>query len=177
MEEELIEASRRGNVDAFAGLIERYTPDVYAFIGSRAPHDLVADLAQETFLRAWRSIGGFRGACSFRFWLFRIAVNLTASELKRRGRVAPWSGDADHAEPTAQSASDELEAQAERHDLHSALTILPDADRELVQLLYRDQLSYEEIALATGMPLGTVKVRLFRARQRLRAHLEELWEG
>lgn len=177
MEDELIAQARRGDVDAFVVLIERYTPALYAFIGSRAPRDMVADLAQETFLRAWRSIAGFRGASSFRVWLYRIALNLNSSEQKRRRRVSPWSDDLAASTAVEAQASDALEAQAERHDLQRVLASLPAADRELVQFLYRDGLSYEEIGLLTGMPLGTLKVRLHRARQRLRTQLEELWEA
>lgn len=169
--------ARQGDADAYAALVKRYTPDLYAFLAARVPRPVVADLAQETWLNAWRAIGSFRGLCSFRTWLYRIGLNLASRELKRRKRAAPWSDELAHAEPAQALASERIETADEHQELQRLMASLPAIDCELIHLLYRDQLSYEEISHLMGMPLGTVKVRLHRARQRLRAQLEERWEA
>lgn len=174
MEEELLARSRRHDADAFARLVELHTPALYGFLRVRAPQELVADLAQEAFLRAWRAIPDFQATCSFRFWLYRIALNVTNTELRRRQRLSPWHDQM--AETTLEYPSERLEIQAEHQDLRTALEALAPPDQELLQFLYRDRLSYEEIGQLIGLPVATIKVRLHRARQRLKVRLESSWE-
>lgn len=177
-ETDLVGRSRRGDRQAFALLVEAHTDAVYAFVRRRiGDADQAADLTQECFLRAWRGIAGFRGDCAFRTWLYRIALRLVATELERRHRrralVRPTA--CDPPDPSLPGPGERLEAEAERADLATALAALPTEGRELLRLLYADGLSYEQISDLLALPLGTVKVRLHRYRQRLKEHLETLW--
>lgn len=177
-EAELVTRSRRGDRHAFSLLVEAHTAAVYAFLRRRMDSDdQAADLTQECFLRAWRSIAGFRGDCAFRTWLYRIALRLLASERQSRSRrpLPGPLGEIDPPDLTLPDPGERLEVEAERTDVEAALAALPPDDRELIRLLYADGLSYVQISQLLELPVGTVKVRLHRARQRLKEHLERLW--
>lgn len=177
MEADLVQRARLGDVGTFSALVREHTPGLYGFLFNRLGNSqLVADLTQETFLRAWRSIASFRGDCSLRSWLFRIALNLSITEISRQRRQVPWIEELDHDDPSVSPVEERLESDAERRDLQAAVAALPADDRELLKLLYQDRLSYPEISELMNMPLGTVKVRLYRVRKRLRQQLEAMWE-
>jgi RNA polymerase sigma-70 factor, ECF subfamily len=176
-DESLVNRARSGDQEGFGALVKEHTAGLYAFVRARTPDaEVAADLTQETFLRAWRAIGEFRGEASFRTWLYRIAMNLAIRETERRRRVAPLAPDHDVADSTTIDAFERLEVEVERSDLRRAIDALPAGDQELVRLLYQDRLSYEAISELLGVPVSTVKVRLHRARARLRVHLQGLWE-
>ncbi len=173
-------------MEAFAILAERHAAGLYRFVRVRVGDDgAAADLVQETFLRALRAIRTFRGEAAFQTWLFTIARRLIVDELRRRRRepaagIASGTGvsasDPDAwADPASPHPGERLEVEAERRDVREALRCLPEADREMIRMRYQDGLSYEEIAALRSLPLGTVKVRLHRARLRLRTILEERW--
>lgn len=177
MEAELVERARQREVEAFALLVQIHTPGLYHFLRSRLQNpQLAEDLTQEAFLRAWQAIDAFRSSCSFRSWLYRIAWNLMLTEAGRRKREIPWDDGFLFADPASGNPTERLEHEAERREVQSALTALAPEDRELVRMLYQDELSYAEISELLGLPLGTVKTRLHRARGRMRAHLESQWE-
>lgn len=176
-EELLLNRARSGDAEAFGALVKVHTAALYAFLRARSPDaEAAADLTQESFLRAWQSIGQFRGESSFRTWLYRIGLNLAIRETQRRQRMAPQAPGPELVDPTAADGFDRLEAEVERGDLKQALSELPEGEQELIHLLYRERLSYEAISALLGLPLGTVKVRLHRARQRLRERLQSSWE-
>ncbi len=146
-----------------------------------AGHADADDLAQESFVRAWRSLGSFRFDSTFRTWLHGIAVNVIRTHRGRLGRLRRLFGApardrdplADAAEPA--SADDGIEAPlAMREQIDRALASLPVELREAVILRDVQGLEYREIAQALRVPLGTVESRIFRARQRLRPLLEPL---
>lgn len=139
------------------------------------------DLAQEAFVRAWRSLGRFRHDSTFRTWLHGIAINVIRTHRGRGPRLrrlfglagADREGAADPLERA--SLDDGIEGPlAMREMIDRALATLPPDMREAVVLRDVQGLDYKEIAAALGVPLGTVESRIFRARQRLRPLLEPL---
>jgi RNA polymerase sigma-70 factor (ECF subfamily) len=176
-DEELVRRSRRGDREAFGELVRSYEDRIHATIfrilGNRED---ARDFAQETFLRAFDRLSTFREGARFSTWLYTIALNVTRSELRRRkarkGR-RPLSLEQteidppDGAEPPDEgSARRELAALALRE-----IDRLEPESREVVVLRDLQDLSYGEISSVLGCPPGTVKSRLFRAREELRARL------
>lgn len=175
-EQALIARARRGDTAAFEALVARHGPLVYnvALRTLRDPLE-AEDVAQETFLRAWRGLPAFRGAARFDTWLYRIVANLCYNRLPRlRADLAALDPDeaADLADER-QRADAGLLSEELRQRLHRAIDALPDGYRLLVTLRHLQGMSYAEIAAATDLPLGTVKAGIFRARRQLRAALEE----
>ncbi|MDA0353493.1 MAG: sigma-70 family RNA polymerase sigma factor [Chloroflexi bacterium] len=175
--EALIARAQDGDLPSFNSLVVRFQDPVYSLalrmLGSQ---EAAEDATQEAFIRAWRRIDTFRGG-RFQSWLFTIVANLSRDELRRRGRRPQTSLDAARDDPNRASLDPvddrpSPEAVAEQGDLRaileSALAQLPDDWREIVLLSDVQDLAYDEIARITGLPLGTVKSRLSRARGRLR---------
>jgi len=137
------------------------------------------DLAQEVFLRVWRKLETFRPGEPLRPWLLRLATNACINALKKR-RPVPVSmlGDdeGDAHEPVAETPdAGEVASRREMAEhLERAIAQLPDDYRLIVTLRHVEEMSYEEIAATLGRPLGTVKVQLFRARERLRRMLSPI---
>jgi RNA polymerase sigma-70 factor (ECF subfamily) len=178
----LIERSRAGDVAAFDILVRRYEKQLYntAYRLCGSPDD-AADLAQDAFVRAWRSLGSFRGDASLSTWLHRIVTNLFLDERKRR-RAHPHRS-LDEAleldettvtrefEDTGPSPQDRAEERERHETLQRAILSLPPPQRVMVVLYHTQNRSYEEIAEILNLPLGTVKSRLNRARLALRGKL------
>ncbi len=175
--EALVARAQGGDLTAFNALVLRFQDAVYGLslrmLGDPASAE---DVAQDAFIRAWQRLETFRGG-SFRSWLFTIAANRARDELRRRGRRPALSLDearddpdrADIDPPDAGPTAHELVEQAElRRALEAALRTLPDDWREVVVLADIQGLNYAEVATVTGIPVGTVKSRLSRARGRLR---------
>lgn len=138
------------------------------------------DLAQEAFVRAFRGIARFRGDSTFGTWIHRIAVNVIKSHLLQRSRrsaAAPLQehDGAGESRLEGHASGEDLEtAVVRRQAIDMALAELPVEQRLLVVLRDVQGLEYHEIATLTGLPIGTVESRIFRARQRLRPMLEAL---
>ena len=171
-----------GDRDAFGALVRRHQTRIvnYAMAIVRDPAE-AEDVAQETFIRAYRSLARFRGDSSFKTWLYTIATNAARTGLERRGRrsrVEDGSLD-DDAGPLAAADVPAGDADAEtalvrREAIDRALAALPPDLRVAVVLRDVEGLDYKEIAAATGAPIGTVESRIFRARRRLRPLLQPL---
>jgi RNA polymerase sigma-70 factor (ECF subfamily) len=169
----LVDECRQGNADGFGRLVSLTEPRVRRVIGrlvlSRPDVD---DLVQETYLRAWKSLGGFRGDSRFSTWLFRIAVNVTRTWRRARPVASPLpGGDAWAARAGGGLAGESLIDAYER-----ALAGLSHDLRTTFLLHETEGLSYQEVAEAVGCPIGTVMSRLHRARQRILAELRERLE-
>ncbi len=187
-DEQFLERLRAGEAAAFDRLIEERSPDVYALL-YRLTEDAeeARDLTQETFLQAFRHLPGFRGDADLRTWLYRIAVNQARNRWrwwKRRRRDRTVSLDAPAGAgletPLGSTLRDESEAGPEElalrrereRMLFGALRALTRPYREVIVLRDIEGLSYEEVALAVGISVGTVKSRLSRGRSELRRRLE-----
>ncbi len=185
---EFIEKLQNGDAAAFDTLVLRYSDDVYALL-FRITQDAeeAADLTQETFLSALKAIKKFRGDADLKTWLTRIAINESRNRFrwwKRRFREKTVSIDApvgDNETPfsdTVASRSASPEQVTLRHErenrLTKALQNLPQIFREAVILCDIEGLSYEEIAHATQVNIGTVKSRIARGREELRRTLNDI---
>lgn len=172
---EVVAAARQGDELAFRRVVEHYQRAVFA-IAWRMTGDAAhaEDLCQEVFLRLWRKFHTFQPDRPLRPWLLRLATNVCINALKKRRlrAVSLNVGEDDEApwEPPAQGPGpDELASGREvAARLEDAIAELPDDYRLVVTLRHLEGLTYEEISTTLGWPLGTVKVRLFRARERLR---------
>lgn len=186
-EAEYIERLRNGDPEAFDNLITRYSADIYAILFRITENaEEAADLTQETFLSALKAIKTFRGDSELRTWLFRIAVNHSRNRFrwwKRRKRDVTISLDAPLGDSTS-TVSDTIpgnEASAEetvlRHEreeaIRKALIDLPEIYREAIVLCDIEGLTYEEIASALEINIGTVKSRIARGRDELRKRLKD----
>jgi RNA polymerase sigma-70 factor (ECF subfamily) len=167
---DLVARSLRGDTDAFGTLVLRYREMVigvaYRLCGDAA---LAEDVAQETFIRVWDKLSTFRPEGNFRAWLARIATNLTIDALRRRKPVVDI---ADLAIAASGQEPETVVLKGERAAaVREALMQLPLHSRMVLVLREYEALSYQEIADALDIPLGTVKSRLNDARRRLKAEL------
>lgn len=174
---ELVTRARQGDRGAFNALILAHQDRVYA-IAHRllGNHEDAMDAAQEAFVKCYRSLSSFDGRSAFYTWLFRIAVNAARSLYRSRRRTQLETAEdfqerapADERAATPAEASMELER---RNILILAIDSLDGDSREIIVLRDLQELSYEEVAAVLDCPLGSVKSRLSRARQKLRQKLE-----
>jgi len=168
---ELVEQSRHRDKVAFAKLVAETQGRVYNLAyGVLGNHEEAQDIAQEIYLRVWRSLPGFRGDAKFSTWLHRISVNAC---LNRRRRLRSQLGTIDSEEALRRFVSPEGDPVAatiekeRREALWRAVDRLGEKYRLVIILFYQHQLSYREIAEMLALPLGTVKAHLNRARQAL----------
>jgi RNA polymerase sigma factor (sigma-70 family) len=161
----------RGDRRAFGVLVERHQSKVRTVLRrlTRGDTGLADDLAQETFLLAWRNLKNFRFEARFSTWIYRIAFNAWQSEARKRREVLLEIGD--DALAVESEAFDEMPDVASRVDLERALATLSDGERAAIAACYYADLSHEEAAAALGMPLGTVKTHVLRAKAKLKARL------
>ena len=177
----LVEEAKTGSADAFETLVRRYQTRIinYALAATADPAE-AEDLAQDVFIRAYRGLSRFRGESSFKTWIYTIATNVVRTHLERRGKRAPVWGKPPSDNDTESSAfevagrEDLEEDTMRRQAIDRALGELPEDLRMAVILRDIQGLEYREIADITGVPLGTVESRLFRARRRLRPLLAPL---
>jgi RNA polymerase sigma-70 factor (ECF subfamily) len=190
VDETLVAQAASGNREAFDELVRRYQSRMFQLVRILTSGDTEAeDLVQDTFVRAYRAVGQFRGDSTFRTWLHRIAVNVVRSHAARRhSRPGSARGEPvgvargrrrndgqDDDEIGRIAADEDLEnAVVRRRMIDQALARLPPELRLLITLRDVQGLEYREIAVVTGLPIGTVESRIFRGRRRLRPMLEPL---
>jgi RNA polymerase sigma-70 factor, ECF subfamily len=174
----LVEQTLAGDASAFDELVTRYRDRVYTLACHllRNPHD-AEDVAQEVFVRAYRSLRSFRRECAFFTWLYRIAVNLAYTHSRRRKRRRELE-DAAASEPAAVwtppqlSPAEQAEREEIRDQVHGVLPLLDDRLRQVLVLKEIEGLEVAAIAELLQIPVGTVKSRLFRGREDLRRLLD-----
>jgi RNA polymerase sigma-70 factor (ECF subfamily) len=172
----LINRAQGGDPAAFEALVNQHARYVFN-LALRLVHDPqeAENLSQEAFLRAWRGLPGFRAEASFTTWLYQIVTHLCYNRLPRlRLELAALDPDEMKVDLSDErpSLEDTLLSEELQRALHAAIDCLPDGFRLLLTLRHLQELSYAEIAMVTGLPLGTVKTGIHRARQQLRQHLE-----
>ena len=161
----------RDDRHAFAELVRRHQSKVRTVLRrlTRGDTALADDLAQETFVLAWRNLASFRFEARFSTWIYRIAFNAWQSEARKRREVLLDLDD--DALPPGSDAFDEMPDVASRVDLERAITALSDGERAAISACYYADMSHEEAARALGMPIGTVKTHILRAKVKLKARL------
>lgn len=185
-DQELVRRTQAGDRRAFDLLVLKYQQKVANLIGRyiRDPVE-VLDVTQDAFLKAYRALDGFRGESAFYTWLYRIAVNTVKNHLVAQGRRPPGDDlEADVAEQMDVGFRLRENATPERHLLtdeiartvQQALDALPDDLRTAIVLRELEGMSYEEIANAMECPIGTVRSRIFRAREAIDKRLRPLLE-
>ena len=183
----LVERSQAGDSKAFELLVVKYQRRIQRLIGRMVRDvDLVEDIAQETFIRAYRALGQFRGEAQFYTWLYRIAVNTAKKSLlqiKRDPTVSENSfkaGDDDETSPpdhelsTMETPEAVLASQEVASMVNAAMDALPEELRQAISLREIEGLSYEEIAEILDCPTGTVRSRIFRAREAISQKIRPL---
>lgn len=186
----LVERAVAGDQHAFELLVIKYQRRIQRLIGRMVRDvDLVEDIAQETFIRAYRALHQFRGDAQFYTWLYRIAVNTAKKfllELKRDPTVSEsafkstdeddetsWSG----IEPTSDETPESVLAAKEIAAVVSAaLEALPEDLKQALSLREIEGMSYEEISALMSCPIGTVRSRIFRAREAISAKVKPMLE-
>lgn len=164
----LVEAWRGGDERAATALVRRHAPGLGRFLyGSGAPAGEIEDLVQETFIKAFRAVDGWRGDASFRSWLFRIGANLRKDLYRReRGRQVVELEDADLADTADPGAEAEASETARR--IEGGVTELPKLQREVFLLRAQQGMEYDEIAAALGTTPGAARVHYHHAVKRLK---------
>lgn len=181
LDDELIRLCKARDEDAFAALVERYKARIYGLAYRMIGHQQEAeDVAQEAFIHVYRAIDTFRLGDKFSSWVYRIATNLAIDHLRKRKHKevsidAPVGPDSDMylQLPDKAENPERIVIQAElKSTIEKAIMDLSPTYKAVVVLRHVNNLAYEDIASVLGIPLGTVKTRLFRAREILRRKVE-----
>ena len=178
-DEELVARTIGGDADSFNELIRRWERPIYALAYRQIGREEDArDVCQDTFLRAYRALNGFRGQAKFSSWLYRIALNLCRDWMRRERRtpIVQAPEDMDLMDlAAAREPSETIEDRVGRHDLtravERAMALLPEEQRTAILLKEYQGLTFQEIADLLGCPLSTVKTRLYQGLTVLRREL------
>lgn len=185
IDQQLVERVQRGDKRAFNLLVSKYERRLTRLLSRfvRDPHE-VEDIAQEAFIKAYRALPTFRGDAAFYTWLYRIGINTAKNYLMARGRRAPTTTefDAEEAEgfedatglQDLNTPENELLSKEVAKVVNDAMAALPEDLRTAISLREMEGLSYEEIAETMGCPIGTVRSRIFRAREAIAAKLRPI---
>jgi len=155
--------------EAFDRIVERFQEKIFHLALSMTRDSSTAcDMAQEALLRVWKALPAYNGSASLSTWIYTITRNVCLTELRRAARRSAVSLDAPESAGTLETlaAPNSLEAAAGM-DIEAVLAHLPENYQRVLRLFYLEQKSYEETAALLGLPLGTVKTFLFRARKEL----------
>jgi RNA polymerase sigma-70 factor (ECF subfamily) len=188
VDQQLVERAQRGDKRAFELLVEKYQRKLARLLSRliRDPGE-VEDVTQEAFIKAYRALPSFRGDSAFYTWLYRIGINTAKNYLVAMGRRAPTSTDVEAEAAEGQEGGellrdintpDSLLLTKEIGDtVNAAIESLPEELRSAIQLRELEGMSYEEIAKLMDCPIGTVRSRIFRAREAIAERLKPLLDG
>ncbi len=183
IDQQLVERVQRGDKAAFDLLVAKYQRKIFRLL-SRLIRDQaeVEDIAQEAFIKAYRALPNFRGDSAFYTWLYRIAINTAKNHLVSQGRRAPTTTEADIEEAETFDDGDQLRdlntpesmllSKQVGEAVNRAIDQLPEDLRTAIVLREIEGLSYEEIAESMSCPIGTVRSRIFRAREAIAQELK-----
>jgi RNA polymerase sigma-70 factor (ECF subfamily) len=187
---DLVRLSQAGDTDAFDQLVIRYRTRVFAMIYNMVHNEQDAwDLAQEAFVKAWKSIGRFKGKSSFYTWIYRIVMNVTIDSLRKREvkaggaefddaiqlkEIDPASKTVPKADPLPHKR---MESQEIRERIDKAIAQLSPEHRAVILMKEIEEMQYHEIAETLGCSIGTVMSRLFYARKKLQNALRDVYEN
>lgn len=185
IDEQLVERAQTGDRRAFELLVRKYQYKIIQLVGRLVGDADAPDVAQETFIKAWRALNGFRGQSAFYTWLYRIGINTAKNHLVARGR-RPSNQDIDvedaeqfgHTEQMSDVDTPEAVLLSEeiKEKVTETIAKLPPDLRQAITLRELEGLSYEEIAEVMNCPIGTVRSRIFRAREAIDGVLKPLIE-
>jgi RNA polymerase sigma-70 factor (ECF subfamily) len=173
---DLIASAIKGGEDSFEALVKRYQRPIAGYVFRMlGDYEASLDVSQEVFIKVYNSLSRYSSEYKFSTWIYRIAHNAAIDHM-RRNSVSPQSLETENADGTYQlqiecpkpTPEQDRERSEWRTQIESVVKRLPAAYRELILLRHAQDLSYDEIATVTGLPLGTVKNRLFRAREMMR---------
>ena len=184
---DLVRKAQAGDKAAFDLLVRKYQNKIVSLVSRYlGQNGDVQDVAQDAFIKAYTALPGFRGEAAFYTWLYRIAVNSAKNYLMARGR-RPAAVDVDAEEAEFFENSDALKENASPERLalteeikkviFDTIEQLPEELKVAIQLREIDGMSYEEISAAMGCPIGTVRSRIFRAREAIDTNLQPLLEN
>ncbi len=173
---ELVQSAVAGREASFEELVRRYQRPIAAYVYRMVgDYDAALDLTQEVFIKVYNSLSRYRSEFKFSTWIYKIAHNAAIDHLRRhavREQTLSGSVDGERREVTIESRrltpEQESERKERRTEIEAVVQLLQASYRELIVLRHSHDLSYDEIAEVTGLPLGTVKNRLFRAREAMR---------
>lgn len=173
---ELVATAAQGLEGGFEELVRRYQRPISAYVYRMVgDYDCALDLTQEIFIKIYASLSRYRPEFKFSTWIYKIAHNAAIDHLRRNaGRERSINGGTESEpqqlaiESKGLSPEQQSEREERRIEIESVVRLLPTAYRELIVLRHSQDLTYEEIVEVTGLPLGTVKNRLFRAREMMR---------
>ncbi len=187
---DLVKQCQAGQTEAFDQLVNRYRSRVFAMIYNMVHNEQDAwDLAQDSFVKAWKSIKRFRGQSSFYTWLYRIVMNVTIDHARKKqikgagtefndevklGEIDPAARTAPRSEPLPHRQMERSEIRAR---IDAAIAQLTPEHRAVILMKETEDMQYHEIAEALGCSIGTVMSRLFYARKRLQNLLRDVYEN
>ncbi len=187
---DLVKQCQAGNTEAFDQLVTRYRTRVFAMIYNMVHNEQDAwDLAQDSFVKAWKSIGRFRGRSSFYTWIYRIVMNVTIDWLRKKQvkgagaefndaiqlrEIEPASRTVPKADPLPHERMEQSEIRAR---IDNAIAQLSPEHRAVILMKEIEEMQYHEIAEALGCSIGTVMSRLFYARKKLQNLLKDVYEN
>lgn len=183
LDEDLARLAQQGDEDAFAELVHRYERQIFSMAYRLAgDYDEAADLAQEAFLRIYRMLDRYDPQKKFFSWMYRVAQNSCLNALnKRPSNIIPVERAEEYMTPTDSPGAAEPEQnylnQELRQNIDQAIAELPDNYRDVIYLRYIEDLSYQQIADACGLPISTVETRLFRGKKQLQKNLLRLMQA
>lgn len=185
IDQQLVERAQRGDKRAFELLVEKYQRKLARLVSRlvRDPGE-IEDVTQEAFIKAYRALPSFRGDSAFYTWLYRIGINTAKNYLVAMGRRAPTSTEVEAEEAEGQPDAELLRdintpeslllTKEIGNTVNAAIDALPEELRSAIQLRELEGMSYEEIAKLMDCPIGTVRSRIFRAREAIAERLKPL---